>query len=245
MNRSFRQLRSIAANPASGSPSAFTFALIMGLSLGLGACEANDKDDEDEDPAYLEPEGPGTVIAPWSDFCVATFTEDTVLHGFLDETIMTARAGETYLLAALEPMLSDGGQMMVEAEIAFLSSHGPSGVPRIRASEESLPFETDCTPAGGESRIGVFTETIFYGDPELTEVVCTVPAGTILDDAAGLPTLRDPDFSMPGESLYTVTQMGAFAERCGDLTQAYLPVADVKIGEHVRQAWPYAIFRAD
>src|SRR5688500_6277090 len=112
---------------------------LMLASALLAACSSG-SDEADEAG------GSGTVVAPWTDYCTATFTQDTPISDPFGDPMFTARTGEAYLLSSL----GTG-----RADFVFLTNAGPDTFD-IEQSTGDFPFMSNCAVGATASYTAVF-----------------------------------------------------------------------------------------
>jgi len=180
---------------------------------GLVACGGDDAGGGD---------GPGTVAAPWLDYCTATFTEDTPIIDVFDEELFTARAGESYLLSDHGPGFDSGE----EAEMIFLAAGGPATF-TVGGDEGSLPLTSDCFTGTPTSHYGAFTDVTVYADETLATELCSLDAGATVTAAGGGYSIAG-QLSFSGPQTYEV-YLGGFGEQCGDAAVGYVSVPETMV----------------
>jgi hypothetical protein len=143
--------------------------------------EGEDEDGADpggEEPAGIEQPGGevpplmhGEVPAPWSDFCVARFEKEYVLRDWLDNEVLTARAGDEFLLSSWYSgsftlaVPGGSGVLLVDAELPFDDE------------PDAFPFTTKCTRGATGMQIVAFDDVTLFADEALTEEICTLKRG--------------------------------------------------------------------
>src|SRR5262245_30290732 len=104
--------------------------LVLGSLLALPACGGGDGEAADT----------GTVTAPWTDFCTATFTVNTQVLDPFDDPTFTAKAGDEYLLTEFDSVYS---------EIAYLTNAGPDTYMIDPTPNGDWPFTSNCSVGSG------------------------------------------------------------------------------------------------
>lgn len=163
-------------------------------------------------------ENSGQVTAPWTSYCVATFTRDFPLVDAFGDLQFTAKTGEKYLLA--EFSAAQGS-----FEILYLVGGAPN--PIVIEGEASLPFTTNCD-AGTTEYYAVFQNTAVFKDEALTEKACDLAAGTVLPvDPAQGRGYSSTDLSFGATAKYSLF-LNAFSPSCGNLPTGYISVPQVQ-----------------
>lgn len=160
----------------------------------------------------------GQVTAPWTTYCVATFTRDyPIIDGFGD-SLFTAKTGEKYLL-------SEFSAVQGSFELVYLASGAPN--PIAVEGETTLPFTTNCD-AGTTSYYAVFQDTAVFKDEALTEKACDLTAGTVLPaDTTKQRGYSSTDLSFGATAKYSLF-LNAFAASCGNIDTGYISVPQVQ-----------------
>jgi hypothetical protein len=182
--------------------------------------------------------GPGTVTEEWTDFCVATFTEDYEVTDDFGEPLFTVRTGEEYLLIAYPEPYS-------RAQAAYLTPTGHLEFD-IEPSDDftSFPFTSNCSVNPPLSYFAVFADVSVYAEPELTTKLCNLASGAALprlsESSAGyaLEALQD------GGAVYEVF-LNAFSSECGGAESGYVIVPSVHLFDSDRVLVPFDVIVAD
>lgn len=164
-------------------------------------------------------ESSGQVAAPWTAYCVATFSRDfPIIDGFGD-TVFTAKTGERYLLSAFSA--TEGS-----FELVYLANGAPN--PIEAEGETPLPFTTNCD-AGATAYYAVFKDTAVFKDEALTEKACDLTAGTVLPaDPAKQRGYASTDLSFGATAKYSLF-LNAFAASCGNVETGYIAVPQAQV----------------
>jgi hypothetical protein len=168
-------------------------------------------------------EGPGTITDTWSDFCVATFTEDYAVTDAFMKPLFTALTGERYLITYYPEPFS-------RAKLAYLTSTGPYEFDvEPNSDHTAFPFTTDCpNDLDAEKYFAVFTDVSVFAEPELTTRLCDLSAGTALphDDASSA------GYALEGvgttSSIYEI-YLNAFSAECGGAESGYISVPAIQL----------------
>jgi len=116
------------------------------------------------------PPGAGeTTIETWSDYCIATFTEDYAVTDAFDEVAFTARVGEEYVISDFDGISGP--------ELVYLAETGPWSF-TVTASAGALPFTSNCQAGSTTEHLAVFSDVTVYAEEELTTPICELAAGT-------------------------------------------------------------------
>jgi hypothetical protein len=179
----------------------------------------------------------GTAEPPWDAYCTVTFTERYAVKDVFDDVALTARAGETYLLGDFR---SFGGKSTTTFFV--LTDEGPIDLDLETADGETPPWETNCVDGETRSYFGVYRETVVYKDEGLSEEVCTLPAGTVVESPTGGYSLASDlslDESEPLIYLYDLGALGT--EKCGGVNSGYVQADYAHLGGVTYDSLP--IFR--
>jgi hypothetical protein len=190
---------------------------LCGLTLlgAIGACGGSD--DEAADGSG----GPATVSAPWSSYCVATFTEDTTIMDF-GEPLFTARAGDEYLLTDW----FESGETRVT--MAHITPNGPYEFELNIPADSEPPFTSSCELDMRVSYYAAFTDVAVYSDEALTTKICDLKAGTAVRRSSTASGYSAVDFSFSGPATYEVF-LNAFASSCGGADTGYVSVPETNV----------------
>ncbi len=181
---------------------------VLGSLLALPACSGGDGDDSDG-------EGAGTITAPWTDFCTATFTKDVPILDPFDDPMFTARTGEQYLMANFDTVFTD---------LVYLASGGPDTFTIDEDPAGGYPFTSNCTIAGGVEYYAAFKDVAVYAEEALSTKICDLAEGTALPSAGGLRGFSSVGgFSLNGPATYEI-YLDAFASECGGSDTGYISV---------------------
>lgn len=176
-------------------------------------------DDAAADGSEPTPESSGQVTAPWTAYCIATFTRDYPVVDTFGDPQFTAKSGERYLLAEYSP--SQGS-----FELVYLANGAPN--PIAVEGEASLPFTTNCV-TGVTSYYAVFQNTAVFEDEALTEKACDLTAGTVLPaDPAKGRGYSAVDLSFGATSKYSLF-LNAFSTSCGNIDSGYIAVEQAQV----------------
>lgn len=170
--------------------------------------------------------GRGTAEPPWDAYCTVTFTENYKVVDVFDDVALTARAGEIYLLGEFRTF----GKKSTTT-FFVLTDEGPVDLDLEATEGETPPWETNCTEGETRSYFGVYRETVVYKDEGLSEEVCTLPAGTIVESPTGGYSLASDlsfDESEPLIYLYDLAALGT--EKCGGVTSGYVQADYAHLG---------------
>ena len=159
----------------------------------------------------------GTVTELWADFCVATFTEDYTVVDAFDDTLFTARSGETYLVSGFTDFAGE-----FRTTLIYLTGQSPIGFEIGAADVTDFPFETNCTRGETTSLLGIFADTTFFRDEGVSEPLCELAEGSIATGLLQTRLVSGFDFSS-GPTVYKVS-LGEFSEDCDGLEEAYVVV---------------------
>lgn len=170
------------------------------------------------------PQQPQTTIDTWSDYCIATFTEDHQVIDFFGDVAFTAVAGDEYVISRLA---AD------EAELVFLATTGPETF-TVEGSTETRPFTTPCEAGATSDHYAVFSDVTVFADEELTTPLCDLAAGAVHP--------REPTgsgYSITGSSVgsnltYEVI-LNAFSTECGGADRGYVSVPETTV--HGTNTW--------
>ncbi len=183
--------------------------------------------------------GSGTVAEPWTTYCVATFTEDYTFIDPFGDVDLEVQAGEAYLMGDYRTFAGE-----LRADILYLTSAGPVEFTAELAAGETPPFTTDCEVDANQHNLGVFADTTLYGDEALTEEICQLPAGTIVENqGTSYALVGEIDFLGTSPSTYRVT-LGGLSERCGGGEEAFVSAPWVKVGSTNHSVVPLKGFLA-
>lgn len=185
----------------------------LASAVAIG-CGGDDGATEDNTPL---PQTRGQVTAPWTSYCVGTFTRDYVVVDGFGDPQFTAKSGESYLLAE--------HYAHVSFELIYLVDGAPYSI--AVEGEASRPFESSCVAAA--PYYAVFKDTAIFKDEALTEKACDLAAGTVLPaDLAKPRGYSAVDFSFGETSTFNVF-LNAFAANCGGLDAGYISVPSVEV----------------
>jgi hypothetical protein len=122
---------------------------------------------------------PGTAPpAPWSAFCVATFTRKSKLaNSFGGTELLDVAVGDQYLLQDALP--EHTFTVFVPTKGGLMEYTGSVG------DDFSFPFETSCDLASPSYYIGAFADVTVFEDEALTHPRCTLASGTIFSTGDG------------------------------------------------------------
>jgi hypothetical protein len=188
-------------------------SLLSGI-MSLTACSGGDDDDSPEG-------GSGVVTAPWTEYCIGTFTQDTPIIDPFDEPLFTARAGEQYLMTEYD----DG---FGRAEFAYLTGAGPDTFTIDQGADGSWPFTSNCTAGEGVPYYAVFANVSVFAEEALTTKICDLTAGTALPSAGGLRGYSNAGaFSLSGPTTYEL-YLDPFTEQCGGNDTGYISVPSTR-----------------
>jgi len=183
--------------------------------------------DIDVDP----PAAGGQVVAPWDQYCVATFTEEFDVTDSFGDVVLTAQAGDRYLLG-------DSG-FFAAATLVYIAAEGPVELDIEVEDESMLPFTTSC-PGRTLSLVGVFADMPVFSDEALTMPLCTLQAGLTVNGAGiGYAVAGSDLFTAP----YQVT-LGALGEHCGGASEGFVASVDVPLGGGSFGGVPFATLLA-
>ncbi len=168
----------------------------------------------------------GDVPAPWSAYCVATFTEDYAVTSVFDEELFTAKSGDAFLMASWEEFAGDA-----EAELIVFTPKGPEKF-TISAPADApvFPFTSNCEYENTTPYYATFTDVIFYATEDLNDIICEIPAETILPlepGGVGFSFAGDDPFQ-DGPATYMV-QLNAFRAQCGGAENGYVSVPQTEV----------------
>lgn len=176
-----------------------------GGASGMAAGQAGTGGDIAVDPAQAD----GQVVAPWDQYCVATFTEDFDIVDSFGDLALQVQAGDRYLLG------EEG--FFGEITLVFVGSTGPVEI-EIGGSDEIMPpFTSSCTGAT-ELRIGVFADTVVYSDSALTSPLCTLQAGLTVPGSG-------VDYFVSGSGYQVMLK--ELAAECGGAAQGFVDEVSV------------------
>jgi hypothetical protein len=163
-----------------------------------------------------------TVSAPWSNYCVATLTEDTAITDFGDP-VFTARAGDQYLLTSWD---DDFGEE--QALFAYMTESGPYELELGADAGSGLAFTSNCSINQGVSYYAVFEDVSVYAAADLAVKICDLRAGTALPQTATLAGYSTDEFNLTGPTTYEV-YLNAFSASCGGAASGYISVPQVQV----------------
>lgn len=169
--------------------------------------------------------GSGQVTDAWRDYCVATFTADVDIPSVFGDTAFTAKVGEQYLLTEFSTVAG-----APQVEIAYLTALGLDTyeVP-IAAAAGPFPFTTTCAIDAEVQYYAAFTDVTVYDSAELTNVICTLPAGTaVLRDPTANAGAAAVTMGFSGAQVYSI-MMNALADLCGGATDGYVSVPETEV----------------
>lgn len=170
--------------------------------------------------------GRGTAEPPWDAYCTVTFTETYAVKDTFDDVALTVHAGDTYLLGDFRTF---GAQSTTTFFV--LTDEGPIDLDLETTEGQTPPWETNCTDGETRSYFGVYRETVVYQDEGLSEEVCTLPAGTIVESPTGGYSLASDlslDESEPLIYRYDLAALGT--EKCGGVTSGYVQADYAHLG---------------
>jgi hypothetical protein len=174
--------------------------------------------------------GPGTITAPWSGFCVATFTADYAVTDAFKKPLFTARAGEQYLIMSFFAEFS--------ASLAYLTPHGPIEFDVGVDVDETLPFTSSCSPQLS-TYYAVFADVSVFAELGLENKLCDLTSGTA---AAREPQIAG--YSLEANSgtgaIYEI-HLNAFSARCGGVDKGYIRVPAITALGSVRMIVPFQL----
>jgi hypothetical protein len=162
------------------------------------------------------------VAAPWLDYCTATFVEDTAIRDVFDDTLFTAKAGETYLLSDHGP----GFDAAEEAEMIFLSTGGPATF-TVGGEAGMLPLTSDCFSGGTTSYSAAFTKVTVYAAEDLSTQLCVLDAGSTAPSSGGGHSVAG-EFPFSGPQTYGI-YLGGFAAQCNGADVGFVSVPETQI----------------
>jgi hypothetical protein len=187
-----------------------------GMSGVGGASGASGASGTGGDIAVDPAQSDGQVVAPWDQFCVATFTEDFDIIDSFGDLSLSVQAGDRYLLG-------ESSGFSAAATIVYISDQGPVELEMEVEDETMLPFTSSCTGAV-QTLIGVFVDTTVFSDEALTTPVCTLQAGTAVP-SSGL------SYFLTGNS-YQVS-LNELLEHCNGVEEGFVASVDVTVGSTI------------
>jgi hypothetical protein len=188
--------------------------LVLGSILSLQACSGGGGDGTDAGS------GPGTVTAPWTDFCTATFTESTPVLDPFDEPTFTANAGDEFLLSEFNTAYS---------EIVYLTNAGPDPYVIDQNANGDWPFTSNCTAGDGVPYYAVFEDVSVYAEETLSTKICDLAAGTALPAAGGARGyLLTGGLSLEGPATYEI-YLDVFSSQCAGNDTGYISVPETHV----------------
>jgi hypothetical protein len=164
-------------------------------------------------------QGAGVVTAPWDAYCVATFSEDTLVLDFGDP-LFTARAGESYLMTSFATF---GGE--TRADMAYLTPKGPYDFTVTAAAGTTLPFTSNCQVDQAKPYQAAFTDVSVFADEALTTKLCDLSAGTVVPASSGISGHSSTGLSFNGPETYQV-YLNGFSASCGGVETGYVSVPE-------------------
>ncbi len=193
-----------------------SFAMLWvagGAALGCGG------DDDTPEGGGPSGENSGQVTAPWTAYCVATFTRDYPIIDSFGDPQFTAKTGEKYLLSELSAAQGS-------FELVYLANGAPNTI--AVEGESPLPISTNCD-AGATPYYAVFQDTAVFKDEALTEKACDLTAGTVLPADPTKPRgFSSTDLSFGATAKYSLF-MNAFAATCGNIDTGYISVPQAEV----------------
>jgi hypothetical protein len=182
--------------------------------------------------------GPGTVTDVWSDFCVATFTEDYPVTDVFGDPVFTAQTGEAYLLI-------DYPSPYTSASAAYLTSTGPLDFDiEPNADLTSFPFTSNCSPNPPLSYFAVFADVSVYAEPELVTDICALEAGAALPRDTGVSAGYALSSFVNGSAVYEIF-LNAFSAQCGGAESGYVSVPTIHLFDSDRVLVPFDVIVAE
>lgn len=170
-------------------------------------------------------EGDGMVTASWSQYCVATFTEDYEVIDFFGEPEFTVRAGEAYLMMDYGSSFGENA-----ASLAYLTDYGPYEF-EVVAPEgtQDFPFTSNCTFDAGVSLYAVFADVTVFADEALTSELCSLQAGTVTSSEGGQRGYAlAGDLQLFGPLVYEV-YLDGFSDECDGAQSGFVEVPEVQV----------------
>jgi len=157
----------------------------------------------------------GQIVAPWDEYCVATFTKDFEAVDSFGDPELSIQAGDRYLLG--DPRL------LSDAAIIYIADEGP--VEFNIDVGGALPFTSSCKDRATQKYVAVFVNTPVCSDAGLTTPVCTLPAGLAVP-GGGINYVLSDEGSSPS---YEV-ELKALAAHCSDVAKGFVKAATVTVG---------------
>jgi hypothetical protein len=165
---------------------------------------------------------PQTTVETWSDYCIATMTEDHQVLDFFGDVAFTARVGEEYLIARLE---AD------QAELVFLATTGPWNFD-IDGTAETRPFTTQCAVGATTDHYAVFSDVTVFAEEELTTPLCDLDAGAVRPREPTGSGYGITGSNVGSNQTYEVI-LNAFSAECGGADRGYVSVPETTVhGSH-------------
>lgn len=163
--------------------------------------------------------GGETTVDTWSDYCIATFTEETVLQDFFGDEVLTAAVDDQFVIASL------GAD---ETTLIYIANTGPEEL-TVLGDGGSMPFTTSCTVGNTVDYLAVFSTVTVYAEEELSTPLCELTAGT----AELRDTMAGSGYSTTGSGVnggitYEVI-LNAFSDDCGDADRGYISVPQTQL----------------
>lgn len=182
--------------------------------------------------------GPGTVTEEWTDFCVATLTEDYEVTDDFGDPLFTAQAGEEYLLI-------DYPEPYTSAHAAYLTPTGPLEFD-IDPSDDftSFPFTSNCSVNPPLSYFAVFADVSVYAAPDLAEKLCDLESGTALPRLTETSAGYALEAVQEGGAVYEVF-LNAFSAQCGGAESGYVVVPSIHWFDSDRVLVPFDVIVAE
>jgi len=211
---------------------------VGGQSSGGTAAEGGSSAAGAAGSGVVEETDPGTVTDLWSEFCIATFTEDYAVLDPFGDPMFTAKAGEEYLLL-------DYPTPYRSATAAYLTSIGPIDFDiEPNTDNTSFPFTSNCAPDPPLTYFAVFADVTVFAEPELVTEICALQAG----DAV----LRD-EMAASGYAVETIGDesavyeifLNAFSAQCGGAQNGYVSVPMIHALGSDRVLVPFASVPAE
>jgi len=158
---------------------------------------------------------PQTTVDDWSDYCVATFTEDYTFIDAFGDTAFTAHTGEEYVVASLD--------VDEPPELVYLAAAGPE-LFTIDASADELPFTTNCTAGSTTDHIAVFSDAIVYDSEDLSTPICELVAGSAHPRDTSLQSGYASTTTGVNTGVTYEVQLNSFGPECGGAEVGYVSV---------------------
>jgi hypothetical protein len=184
-----------------------SIGLLLVTACGLLLTACGNVVDESGDPQ--------TTVDDWSDYCVATFTEDYTFINASGDTTFTAHPGEKYVVASL-----DAGE---PPELVYLAAAGPE-IFVVDAEADALPFTTNCTAGSTTDHVAVFSDAIVYESEDLSTPICELSAGSVRPRDTSLPSGYASTLTGVNSGRTYEVQLNSFGPDCGGAEVGYVSV---------------------